>query len=93
MLTLRTRSAFSALSLALALILSLPISGFGQTFRGGIVGAVTDQSGAAVAGAQVIATEASTNTSYKVVSSSAGEFAFANVPLGSYAVTVTASGF
>ena len=37
--------------------------------------------------------ESSTNTSYKTVSSSAGEFAFANLPLGSYTITVSASGF
>ena len=65
----------------------------GQTFRGAISGTVTDQSGAVVPGAQVKAVETSTDTTYKTVSSSAGEFAFANMPLGSYTVTVTASGF
>jgi hypothetical protein len=55
-----------------------------QTFRGGISGTVTDQSGAVVPGAQVTAVETATNTTYKTVSSSAGEFAFANLPLGSY---------
>ena len=37
--------------------------------------------------------ETSTDTTYDTVSSSAGEFAFANMPLGSYTLTVTASGF
>ncbi|HEY1256346.1 MAG TPA: TonB-dependent receptor [Terracidiphilus sp.] len=90
---LRTRSAFTALSLLIAVLITLSATGFSQTFRGGITGVVTDPSGAAVAGAQVIAVETATNTSYKSVSSSAGEFTFANVPLGNYTVTVTASSF
>jgi hypothetical protein len=81
------------LLLALAVLFALAATGFGQTFRGGISGTVTDQSGAVVPSAQVTAVEGSTNTTYKTVSSSAGEFGFANVPLGSYTISVTASGF
>jgi Carboxypeptidase regulatory-like domain/TonB dependent receptor len=87
------RSVFTALLLALAVLVALPATSFGQTFRGGLSGSVTDQSGAVVPGAQVTAVESATNTEYKTVSSSAGEFAFANLPLGSYTVSVTASGF
>ena len=90
---LRTRSASAALLLGFSMLFSLASTSFGQTFRGGISGSVTDPSGAAVAGAQVAAVEVATNTSYKSVSSSAGEFVFANVPLGSYTITVTANGF
>jgi hypothetical protein len=79
--------------LALAALFLAPRVSMGQTFRGGINGTVTDQSGAVVPGAQVTAVEAATNTSYKAVSSSAGEFDFANVPLGTYTVTVSATGF
>jgi hypothetical protein len=81
------------LLLSLAALLALPVTGFGQTFRGGISGSVTDQSGAVVPGAQVTAAEAATNTSYKTVSSSAGEYEFANLPLGSYTISIVASGF
>jgi len=93
MKTGHTRRVSTALLLALAVIFALPATSFGQTFRGGISGTVTDQSGAVVPGAQVTATESATNTSYNAVSSSAGEFAFANLPLGSYTVAVTASAF
>jgi hypothetical protein len=79
--------------LTLAVLFALPVAGFGQTFRGGISGSVTDQSGAVVPGAQITAVETSTNTSYKTVSSSAGEFSFSNMPLGSYTISVVASGF
>ncbi len=86
------RSTFSVL-LAFAAVVSVPAACFGQTFRGGINGTITDQSGAVVPGAQVAAVETSTNTSYKTVSSSAGEFSFSNLPLGDYSVTITATGF
>ena len=88
-----SRSVFTASLLALAVLFQLPAASFGQTFRGGIGGTVTDQSGAALPGAQVTAVETATNISFKVVTSSAGEFAFSNLPLGDYTVTVTAAGF
>ncbi len=86
-----TRVVFTAMLLALAVLLALP--GMGQTFRGGINGTVTDQSGAVVPGATVEATDTATNTSHKTVSSSAGEYTFQDLPLGSYTVSVSATGF
>jgi hypothetical protein len=77
----------------LAVLLALSGAAFAQVFRGGIHGTITDPSGAAVAAAQVEAVESSTNTSYKMVSSSAGEFAFSNLPLGSYSITVKVEKF
>jgi hypothetical protein len=88
-----TRSVFASLLLAIGALVVTPVAMVGQTFRGAISGTVTDQSGAVVPGAQVAAVETSTDTSYKTVSSSAGEFAFANMPLGSYTVSVMAAGF
>jgi hypothetical protein len=79
--------------LALAVLIALPATSFGQTFRGGINGTVTDQSGAVVPGASVEATETATNTSHKTISSSAGEFSFQDLPLGGYTVSVVVSGF
>jgi hypothetical protein len=88
-----SRTVWIALLLAIAVLISVPATCLGQTFRGGIGGTVTDASGAVVAGAQVTAVDTGTNTSYKAVSSSAGEFAFTNLPLGDYAVTIAAPGF
>src|ERR1039457_6913547 len=88
-----TRIMLTILMLAAVALFALPGTGFGQTFRGGISGTVTDQSGAVVPAAQVTAVETATNTSYKTISSSAGEFAFTNLALGDYAVTVVATGF
>jgi hypothetical protein len=83
---------FSALLCLTALLPITPFA-FGQTFRGGITGTVTDPQGAVIAGAAVTAVETETNVTYNTVSSSAGEFNFTNLPLGTYDVTVSSSGF
>ncbi|GGG92258.1 hypothetical protein GCM10011586_03670 [Silvibacterium dinghuense] len=64
-----------------------------QTFRGGINGTVTDPSGAVLASAKVIATDVSTGISHDTITSSAGEFSFQDLPLGTYTVVTEASGF
>jgi hypothetical protein len=79
--------------LSLAVLLALPAAGFGQTFRGGINGTVTDQSGALVPGATIEIVETGTGASSKAVSSSAGEYTFLDLPVGKYTVNVAASGF
>jgi hypothetical protein len=67
--------------------------GFGQTFRGGVAGTVTDQSGAAVAGAEVKLVGTNTGLTRTETSTTAGEFAFQDLPLGSYSLTVNQKGF
>jgi len=88
-----TQKSASFVRAIVTTLLLLPLIAVGQTFRGGINGVVTDQSGAVVSGAEVTTVETTTNTLYKTISSSAGEFAFANLPLGSYSVTISATGF
>jgi hypothetical protein len=53
-----------------------------QTFRGGISGVVTDPTGAVVLGADVKAANEATGLSYSTTSSTAGGFAFVDLPLG-----------
>src|ERR1700761_7551933 len=80
----------------LAFLLSLlPVSQVGkpQTFRGGINGTVTDAGGAAIPGAQVQITDDGTGVTKTTVTSSAGEFDFPDLPLGTYTVSATGSGF
>jgi Carboxypeptidase regulatory-like domain/TonB dependent receptor len=64
-----------------------------QNFRGAINGTVTDSSGALIPGATVQIVNVGTNASYNMTSTSAGQFAFDDLPLGSYNLTVTAAGF
>ena len=89
--SVRNTSGITALLLMLAI--AVPFGAWAQTFRGGINGIVTDQSGAVVSGAEVDAVETATNTLHKSISSSGGEFSFQELPLGSYTVTVIAAGF
>ena len=64
-----------------------------QTFRGAINGTVTDPSGAVVPKAQLKATEIATGIEHTTTTTGDGQFAFQDIPLGLYKVTVTASGF
>ncbi|MGA9798287.1 MAG: carboxypeptidase-like regulatory domain-containing protein [Terriglobales bacterium] len=64
-----------------------------QTFRGAINGTVVDPSGAVVAGAEVKATNNGTAVVLVTTSTSEGQFAFQDLPLGSYKISVNAPGF
>src|SRR5271157_3891609 len=64
-----------------------------QTFRGAINGTVTDPTGGVVANAQVKATDTATGVDHNTTTTSDGQFIFQDLPLGTYKVTVTASGF
>ena len=68
-------------------------AGYGQTFRGAINGTVTDPSGAVVPSAMVKATNLGTGTSYSMATTTDGQFAFQDLPLGTYKVSVSAKGF
>ena len=64
-----------------------------QTNNGGIAGTILDSSGAAVSGAEVVATGADTHTVYTTTSTSTGAYRFLDLVLGTYNITVTAKGF
>jgi len=78
---------------ALIVLVTLGLMGYAQTFRGAINGTVTDPSGAVVANAAVTATEKATGVAHNTTTTSGGEFAFQDLPLGEYKVTVTVKGF
>src|SRR5215472_3203321 len=86
---------FSFVTLAVLAVLSLVVVGAAnaQTFRGAINGTVTDPSGAVVPNATVKATESATGIDHVTVTTSEGQFAFQDLPLGLYKVAVTATGF
>ena len=77
----------------LLLTLVVVVTANSQTFRGAINGTVTDPSGAAVPNATVKATESATSIEHSTITSTEGQFAFQDIPLGLYKVSVTATGF
>jgi len=90
----RTKRTWSILLQSLLILLfALTPALHAQTFRGGINGTVVDATGAVVPGATVTAVETATGETKSSSSSSAGEFLFQDLPLGSYTVTVSAPGF
>jgi hypothetical protein len=93
---MKSRSiAFSgAIAFLFAFLASVTASiAVAQTFRGSIQGAITDNTGAAVAGAQVKVFSPSTGLLRKVTANDRGEYAAAELPLGIYSVTVEKEGF
>src|SRR6266545_5660206 len=87
----RTRTV--GLLLTLALVLGLHSAAFAQTGAASITGLLTDQSGAATAGATVIATNQATNVAYTAVSNEAGNYTITSVPVGTYVLKAELSGF
>lgn len=68
-------------------------SAFGQQTLSSINGAVTDGSGAAVGGAQVVVTQESTHAQRSTKAGANGYFQVLNLPTGAYTVRVTRDGF
>src|SRR5581483_5446978 len=66
---------------------------WGQVEQGRFVGKVTDPSGAAIPGAEVVARNVDTNILYKAVSNGTGDYVITAVPSGNYVLAVNASGF
>src|ERR1700758_987609 len=64
-----------------------------QTFRGTILGTVTDPSGAVVAGARVTAKNTGTGLERSTTTSGDGSYSLPELPIGTYDVTVTQAGF
>ncbi len=65
----------------------------GQTFRGTILGSVTDPSGAVVAGATVKVKNVATGLERTTVTSGDGSYSLPELPIGTYTVTITLTGF
>src|SRR5215472_16763247 len=74
-------------------LLLCTLSAFAQSDRGTITGAVSDPAGAVVANAMVEAKNTAAGTVYPAATSSTGNFTLAQLPVGTYEITVTAPGF
>ena len=74
----------------LALMLS---TGWAQTYTATVTGNVTDPQGSAIAGAKVVAVNQGTKLEYAVQSNEAGVYTIPFLPVGSYVISIEASGF
>lgn len=64
-----------------------------QSARGSLSGSVLDQSGAAIPGAKITASDPNTGVTRSTVSSAEGSYSFPELNLGVYDVTASAGGF
>jgi hypothetical protein len=78
---------------SLALLFALCSNAGAQTFRGTVLGTVTDSSGAAIAGATVTVKNTATGLTRTVTTSDDGSYSAPELPIGTYTVTVEKSGF
>jgi len=79
--------------LFLALAGLLPVNAFAQTGAASLTGIVTDQSGAAVPGATVTATNQATNVTYTAISNETGNYTVTSLPVGTYVLKTELAGF
>ncbi|HEX7176606.1 MAG TPA: carboxypeptidase-like regulatory domain-containing protein [Pyrinomonadaceae bacterium] len=89
------RRAFSfrliAAGVALLCLVAAPVAA--QTFRGTILGTVTDPQGAVVQGAAVTARNTGTGLERTATTDADGNYTIAELPIGTYDVVVRATGF
>ena len=64
-----------------------------QTVTGTVVGTIADASGAVVPGATVVAHNVDTGVDSQGATDRSGQYRIANLPIGSYSLTISASGF
>src|SRR3569833_961718 len=90
----RARSSF-AVSIAYVVLVftTFAVSAFAQAGRGSISGLVSDQSGAIIPGAKVMAESQAAGLKLSTVSTDAGLYSFVSLAPGVYRVTATAQGF
>src|SRR4029077_19640452 len=77
---------------AMALLLLCGSVTTAQTFRGTILGTVTDSSGAAVSGAKVTVKNIDTGLTREVTTGDDGSYSVPELPIGNYSVTVEKNG-
>ncbi len=78
---------------ALCVLLFSSSSALGQAVNATLLGTVTDASGAVVAGARVTTTEMKTGVVRSITTNDSGNYEFADLPPGQYAVAVEKQGF
>src|SRR5277367_359712 len=84
---------FKPIVVCVCLLLLLVGSAVAQETTGGIVGTVKDQSGASIPNATITVTSSDLVGTKTLQTDASGYYRFANLPPGSYTITITATGF
>lgn len=84
---------FVRISLSVALALSAALNIGAQTVMGTILGTVRDPGGASIPEAQVVIDNVGTGFQRTAVTSERGEYYTADLPIGSYKISVSRAGF
>ncbi len=92
-MSVRLSRAATLVALAAPLVFSFASSASAQTFHGAVTGSITDATGAAVSGASIVLLNPATDATLRFTTGRAGEFTFTELPVGTYTLTVSASGF
>ncbi len=93
MKTPRRRSSTWLLLLVLGFLALAPGVVAAQTGAASLTGIISDETGAAVPGATVTATNQATNVTYTAISNDAGNYTVTSLPVGSYVVKAELSRF
>src|SRR6266404_1507723 len=88
----KSRVIFSLL-VVLALILGTSLAARAQNITASVRGTVTDQQGAAIAGADVTITNVDTGYSRSDKTDKDGSYSFQSLPIGRYTLNVSGQGF
>ncbi len=81
------------LGLALLFLVLIPARAVSQETTGSIVGRVVDATGAAIAGAEITATQTDTGMARRAKSGTEGSYSFLNLPIGAYEIAASHPGF
>jgi len=87
------KQVVASVCLLLFVVLMCAVYTPGQTETATVTGTTTDPTGGAVAGAKVQATNVATNTTQDTITDSAGRYKLADLPVGTYNITASISGF
>lgn len=86
--------AFAGFGAGFAVILLMLLTNlFAQAISGDLVGTVFDATQAAVPNAELTAENTQTGVKTKATSNASGEYRFSDLPVGTYTITATATGF
>ncbi len=78
---------------AAALLFAACLAAFAQVVSGDLTGTIYDATGATVPNATIVAKNTATGIETATKSTTTGEYRLANLPIGTYTLTVTAPGF